>query len=312
MDPSARHEKASLWEEVERLRRRIIGDGDEPSQRPEDAHMQAVRILSNAQQTADRYVADAQEYSRQLTEDARRRRDELLGEARVHADRVVEEAHSQASRAAEMAAAGPVSMTNGEWRDRTSELAYLRTFSEVYRTHLRTYLEALLDNVREWERSEHSSLAAARSGPPPAAPASYPVPAAVRVLIPAAVRVLIPTPVPAPVRACASVRDLVPVGEPVPVRGPVPADGPVPVRSPVPFLGPATVADAAGRGPAPFAAAAPSCRRNTVLETERPLEWNGPLSGPARTRRKSPPEGTGRRRVAPMSNRHIWLSCAGL
>jgi hemoglobin-like flavoprotein/ferredoxin-NADP reductase len=38
---------------------------------------------------------------------------ELLGEARVHADRMVEEAHSQASRAAEMAAAGPVSMTNG-------------------------------------------------------------------------------------------------------------------------------------------------------------------------------------------------------
>src|SRR4249920_3522731 len=73
------NEKASLWEEVERLRRRIIGEaGDGPAGRPEDAHIQAVRILSNAQQTADHYVADAQEYSRQLTEDARRRRDELL------------------------------------------------------------------------------------------------------------------------------------------------------------------------------------------------------------------------------------------
>jgi DivIVA domain-containing protein len=167
------NEKASLWEEVERLRRRIIGDGDAPGQRPEDAHGQAVRILSNAQQTADRYVADAQQYSRQLTEDARRRRDELLGEARLHADRVLEQAHNQASRAAEMAAAAPVSMTNGEWQERTSELAYLRTFSEVYRTHLRTYLEALLTNVEEWEQSEKSSLAAARSE---ASPAPYPSP----------------------------------------------------------------------------------------------------------------------------------------
>jgi DivIVA domain-containing protein len=177
------NEKAALWEEVERLRRRIIGDsGDKSGLRPEDAHIQAVRILSNAQQTADRYVADAQEYSRQLTEDARRRRDELLGEARVHADRVLDEARSQATRAMETVTAGPVAVSNGEWRDRTAELAYLRTFSEVYRTHLRAYLEALLSNVRDWERSETSSLVAAGAKLPsparyPAAPSAYPSPA---------------------------------------------------------------------------------------------------------------------------------------
>src|SRR6266699_2718556 len=77
------NEKASLWEEVERLRRRIIDSGDPSGARPEDAHIQAVRILSNAQQMADKYVADAQEYSRQLTEDARRRRDEVLAEAKT-------------------------------------------------------------------------------------------------------------------------------------------------------------------------------------------------------------------------------------
>jgi hypothetical protein len=38
------------------------------------------------------------------------------------------------------------------------ELAYLRTYSEVYRTHLRSYLEALLRNVDEWERSERGAL----------------------------------------------------------------------------------------------------------------------------------------------------------
>jgi hypothetical protein len=38
------------------------------------------------------------------------------------------------------------------------ELAYLRTYSDVYRTHLCSYLEALLLNVDEWERSELTAL----------------------------------------------------------------------------------------------------------------------------------------------------------
>src|SRR2546421_3089779 len=84
------NEKASLWEEVERLRRRIIDAGDSTGARPEDAHMQAVRILSNAQQMADKYVADAQEYSRQLTHDARRQRDEGLAQPKAHAHRALD------------------------------------------------------------------------------------------------------------------------------------------------------------------------------------------------------------------------------
>jgi DivIVA domain-containing protein len=165
------NEKAALWQEVERLRRRIMGDeNDLPGFGPEDAHIQAVRILSNAQQTADRYVADAQEYSRQVTADARRRHDEVLAEARARAEQMLEEAHSQAAEAAEVAA-GQAPLTNGEWRDRTAELAYLRTFSEVYRTHLRSYLEALLHNVDEWEQTEKRSLDAVRAELPfPALP----------------------------------------------------------------------------------------------------------------------------------------------
>ena len=165
------NEKAALWEEVERLRRRILGDAEEaPGYRPEDAHVQAVRILSNAQQTADRYVADAQQYSRQLAEDARRRRDEVLTEARAHAERVLEEAHQQASRAAAVAMSGGDPLTDDGRADLQGELAYLRTFSDVYRNHLRAYLEALLRNVEEWERAEKSSLAAARADLPPVHP----------------------------------------------------------------------------------------------------------------------------------------------
>jgi DivIVA domain-containing protein len=174
------NERSSLEEEVTRLRRRVLGQAGDTSAgyRRDDAHIQAVGILSKAQQTADRYVADAQEYSRQLAQDARRRRDEILAEARTHAAMVLEEAHGQASQAAEAALAAPVPQAGPDRRDLEAELAYLRTFSEVYRTHLRAYLDALLRNVEEWERAEKTSLAAARAGnplsPQPAAPGAAP------------------------------------------------------------------------------------------------------------------------------------------
>lgn len=170
------NEKTSLWEEVQRLRRRIIDSGDASGVGPEDAHVQAVRILSNAQQMADRYVADAQQYSRQITEEARRHRDEVLAEAKTHAGRVLDEAHSRASHAADVLTAEQGAAPNGEWRDRTAELAYLRTFSEVYRTHLRAYLETLLNNVEDWEQSEKSSLTAARAELPFPFPSVSPPP----------------------------------------------------------------------------------------------------------------------------------------
>jgi DivIVA domain-containing protein len=161
------NEKAALWEEVGRLRQRVAGDhADAPGYRPEDAHVQAVRILANAQQTADRYVADAQQYSRQLAEDARRRRDEVLAEAKAQAERLLEDAHLQASQAAALAISGGDAQADPGRSDLQAELAYLRTFSDVYRNHLRAYLEALLRNVEEWERAERSSLAAVRADLP--------------------------------------------------------------------------------------------------------------------------------------------------
>jgi len=44
-------------------------------------------------------------------------------------------------------------------REVEAELAYLRTFSNVYRKHLHAYLDALLRNVEEWERAKRTSLA---------------------------------------------------------------------------------------------------------------------------------------------------------
>ena len=101
------NERASLWQEVQRLRRRILAgeaSGDFDSQAvlfgEADAHVHAVRILSTAQVTADRYVADAQAYSSRVTEEARLRRDDIMREAQQHSDMILEDAHSRARDAA--------------------------------------------------------------------------------------------------------------------------------------------------------------------------------------------------------------------
>ena len=162
-------ERASLWQEVERLRTRLLGGpDDEPVAdfRPERSHVQAVNILAKAQQTADRYVSDAQEYCRELAEDARRHREEIVAEARANAVRVLEQAHSDASRAAAAVPASAEPLSMAERQELEAELAYLRTFSDVCRTHLRAYLEALVRNVEEWERAEKASLASVRAGLP--------------------------------------------------------------------------------------------------------------------------------------------------
>jgi cell division septum initiation protein DivIVA len=93
-------ERASLTAEVERLRRLVLGkSGGGPGYGPrqDDAHVQAVRILSEAQQTAQRYVADAQEYSMRLAAEAQRRRDEMIAEAQSHAQVLIEKAYVHVS-----------------------------------------------------------------------------------------------------------------------------------------------------------------------------------------------------------------------
>jgi DivIVA domain-containing protein len=160
------NEKVSLWNEVERLRRRIIagmkqgGQGDGVLFGREDAHVHAVRILSNAQLTADRYVADAQAYSHRLTEEARSRRDEILTEAQEHADMVLEEASNRASQAAIATLEVPDEEEHLD-TDRSAlkaEIAYLRTFGEVYRAHLRAYTEGMLRSIADWENKETRML----------------------------------------------------------------------------------------------------------------------------------------------------------
>ena len=164
------NERTSLWQDVQRLRRRIIageagGDPDGVLFGKEDAHIHAVRILSTAQVTADRYVADAQAYSSRVTEEARLRRDDIMREARQHSDMLLEDAHAKAREAAVSAlnvTAPP--QTARERQAAQAELAYLRTYSDVYRAHLRAYTEGVLRGIDEWERKEAASVQDAAQG----------------------------------------------------------------------------------------------------------------------------------------------------
>ncbi|MFV2174977.1 DivIVA domain-containing protein [Actinomadura sp. LOL_016] len=191
-------EKSALAEEVNRLRARVGSaasggpDGSPGAEgpgvmAPQDAHFQAVRILSQAQQTADLYVADAERYTRELAHEARLHREAILSDAKGRAEQMLEEAHRRAAAIADAAvreaerapapapsaspspAGGSASgggMEEDERRRLESEVTYLRTYSDVYRNHLRTYLEALLRNVDEWEGSERASLPKGAPEPP--------------------------------------------------------------------------------------------------------------------------------------------------
>jgi cell division septum initiation protein DivIVA len=170
------NERTSLWQEVQRLRRRIIAgetDGDEQDVLfgAEDAHVHAVRILSTAQVTAEKYVSDARDYSSRLTKETRQRRDQIMQDARQHSDRLLEEAQAKAREAAVSALNVDPPQSGREWQAAQAELAYLRTYCGVYRAHLRAYTEGILHGIEEWEREETASLhEAAQADPPPGPP----------------------------------------------------------------------------------------------------------------------------------------------
>ena len=167
------NDRTALWQEVQRLRRRVIAgdntDGDQVLFGEADSHVHAVRILSTAQVTADRYVADAQAYSSRLTEEARLRRDEILTEAQQYSDMLLEDAHARAREAAVTALNTAPPQTERERQAAQAELAYLRTYSDVYRAHLRAYTEGILRGIEEWEHKEATSVPQAAPGVPFAA-----------------------------------------------------------------------------------------------------------------------------------------------
>lgn len=168
-----RAERASLWQEVQRLRRRILAGaaGREPQQAPPDeldALVGGHRIPSAGLGLP---AAGAPARAGHGQAEARLRREDVMREAQRHAERLLEDAHAQARQAAVAAlnsAAAP--QTDQEWRADHAELAYLRSYSDVYRAHLRAYTEGVLRGVEEWEREVAASL---RDAPPPEQPGHW-------------------------------------------------------------------------------------------------------------------------------------------
>jgi cell division septum initiation protein DivIVA len=166
------NERKSLWQDVQRLRRRIIaghvsGDAGTVLAREVDGHVHAVQVLSAAQLTAHQYVADAEAYSSKLTEEARLRRDEIMQEAQRYSDRALEEAHAKAREAAvSVLDTAPSSQTGDQQQAARAELAYLRTYSDVYRAHLRAYTEGILRGIEDWVGKEPASFEEAEQGTP--------------------------------------------------------------------------------------------------------------------------------------------------
>ena len=177
------NDNASMQEEVLRLRERLLDGGKSKSGvQPEDAHVQAVYVLSKAQQTADRYVADAQEYGRELAEDAHLRRDEILREAKMRASMILDDAHATATQAASASRGSAASLSDNERQDLQAEIAYLRTYSDVCRTHLRAYMESLTRSIEEWEQAERKGTGPAKT---PAVPSFSPANPGAQAAVPA-------------------------------------------------------------------------------------------------------------------------------
>jgi DivIVA domain-containing protein len=155
-------QRTALESEVRRLRERVLGTRTESGATPDEAQVQAVNVLTMAQRTADRYVADAQDYSRELAQDAHLRHDEILREAQVRASMILDEAHASGQAAADMVQPRGDGPAGASQREAEAELAYLRTFSQICRTHLRAYLESLASSIEEWEKAEVQGLMSAR------------------------------------------------------------------------------------------------------------------------------------------------------
>lgn len=156
-------EKAVLRDQVQELQEEVRGG--RPAR--ENATVQAVRILSAAQQTADQYVAEAEDFSRRLALEARENYEQSLERARTEAEVVLRQAGQLAAPAQDAADDRSPGQTPDEVRE---EVLYLKAFGQACRTQLRSYLEALLDDVETEWGSAHPAVATAHhraNGPGP-------------------------------------------------------------------------------------------------------------------------------------------------
>jgi DivIVA domain-containing protein len=141
------------------------------------ASVQAVNVMSQAQQAADQHIAQAEDYARRLVANARlqyedilRRAHEQAQEAAVEAGRLYEASTKTSEPDRERPQEqGAQEQNSQEMQYLQSRLAYMRTFAQVTQVQLRSILDAL--------RQELDQLTDLPNGPD--APATAAGPAAV-------------------------------------------------------------------------------------------------------------------------------------
>lgn len=135
-------EKADLRAEVERLKNWYKERGtDVDNSGAKKLSVDAVNLLSRAQQTADAQIAEAEDYARRLVGQARQQYEQMLNEAQQQA----EEAGNQAVDV--YRSSGGQQSADAEELER--RIAYLRTFAEVTQVQLRAVLEGLTNEVNK-------------------------------------------------------------------------------------------------------------------------------------------------------------------
>jgi len=135
-------ERTDLWQEVQRLRQRIIAGNTNGESR--------ALALDQVDPCADTVPT------------------QITPQAQMYADLILDHTRTQAREAAVSALDAASAPAPGRERQAAqAELAYMRTYSDVCRAHLRAYTEGILRGIDEWERNESASLQDAAQGRPP-------------------------------------------------------------------------------------------------------------------------------------------------
>jgi cell division initiation protein len=134
------------------------------------ASVQAVNVMSQAQQAADQHIAQAEDYARRLIANARLQYEDILRRAHEQAQEAAAEAgrlFEATSKAQEPEAERSPEQTS-EMQYLQSRLAYMRTFAQVTQVQLRSILDALrqeLDQLTDLPNAPDAPTMAAVSRP---------------------------------------------------------------------------------------------------------------------------------------------------
>jgi cell division initiation protein len=175
-------EKAELRAELDRLRnyfrdQRIdpalaSASGDGPPVRQPGVSVQAVNMMSMAQQAADQHIAQAETYARQLIGDTRRQCEEMLLTAHHQAEEAAREATATYEAASASASASASERGSADTAALEGRIAYLRTFADVTQVQVTSILQAL-----GHELDRLTTLGRPAAGPDPDVPDTSRTPA---------------------------------------------------------------------------------------------------------------------------------------